>query len=208
MSKKEIIRLFLSIFLVFLLLTVIKLPVNAVDLHQWSIHRALYVNQKAIQYSRIFDSNDLMTHKQAYDRTNWIMKYAMELNYMYPQIHHRRVAKDFFAIVEVETKFINYRSLDNGLSFGVCSMKFDTAEWIAEQLDEPFNRYEIVSDVETQIKYAVWYYYYLLKFYDDRYSAMLGYNVGLGLDKNSEKWRNYFYAVIGRLAYYEYLWNR
>lgn len=194
----------ITICLLLFLSNVFNEKVKAFDLKDWMVHRALYVNDKAILHISILDNNDKMTYRQAVDRVGWLKKYSYELNYMYPDIHPKRVFKDIFALCEVETRFIKYASLDNGLSYGIMSMQTRTALEIADKLNVKFDKH----NTEQQIMFGVYYYYYLLKYYKgDRHTAILGYNVGMGLDTKAEKYRNYLFLIIGRLQYYESLWK-
>ena len=53
---------------------------------------------------------------------------------MYPNIHPRRIFKDFNAIIEYETHFVNYRNMDDGQSFGIAALTWKTAQAAADAL--------------------------------------------------------------------------
>ena len=204
MKRKILVVVILIILNIFLALLV-SIDVEADNLKDKMIDRAMMVNQKEVLYNPRLNATDVITYEQAYNRVDAIFYYAKKFNDMY-DIHPRRVTKDMYAIIEMETRFVNYRSLDNGLSFGVPSIQIRTAEWVANKLDEDFNLYETQSNTRKQVRYAVYYYYYLLQHYNDRYKAILGYNVGHNLP-DEQRWRNYFFNIIGRLHYYEQIWE-
>jgi hypothetical protein len=196
-----------------IILFAFAINVNAqeIDLHRWMTERSLEVNNWYCNLNSKLNESDKMTQKQAEDRANSIIKHANELNYMYPSIHPRRIAKDYFAIIEHETYFVNYSSLDQGQSLGLVAITRRTAEAAAEYFGDQFDRnnnndvLKLVKDTDRQIKYGIWYYYNLLnRYYDgDRLTALVGYNVGPGLKIDEPRFRNYYFNIRGRLNYYE-----
>lgn len=217
MNKTNLSLLILAI----LLLTTTILPSNAeaVNLHNFMTERSMDVNRWYCRYRSELTVDDAITLEQAQNRSGWIIKYAYDLNYLHPEIHPRRVAKDFFAIVELESHFVNYYDMDNGRSFGMTALTWQTAQAASDFFGDGLKLYgsskninhkELLrSDVEKQVKYGIWYYYKLLKRYynGDRLSAIVGYNVGPGLDVSQKKKREYFFKAIGRISYYEMLFK-
>jgi len=186
--------------------------------------RALDANHWYIYYRPELTKNNRMTEQQAHDRVKAILVAAHELNYMYPNIHPRRIFKDFNAIIEYETHFVNYRSMDDGQSFGVVALTWKTAQAAADALGYNLDLYRtrtvngvkkiyyseidrnfMRSNTDLQIKFGVWYYYKLLsKYYNgDRLVALTGYNVGPGLNPDTPRFRNYYFNILGRIIYYE-----
>jgi len=80
---------------------------------------------------------------------------------------------DIYAIIEHETRWVNYRYLDEGRGFGIGSMLYSTAQSL---IDEP--EYILQSDVGLQIKLTVKYYMKLLNHFSSRDFAIIGYNRG------------------------------
>lgn len=178
----------------------------------WMIERAKYVNKYEVRYKQQLALSDKITDQQALNRCLYIFNYAYNLNYMFPTIHPRQVVKDYFAIMEYETRFVNYYDLDGGQSVGVVAMKLTTARWIATIFDEQFYENEFRNNVKKQIKYGIWYYYHLLeqnwdevkpgtlnKLYKTRMASITEYNTGPGINPNLPRWRNYPYSIAGRI---------
>ncbi|MFW6029063.1 MAG: hypothetical protein ACOCRO_02285 [Halanaerobiales bacterium] len=194
--------------------------------------RALYVNHNYIYYSNV-DNNEVMTDTQVTNRVKWILKYAKELNYICPEFNWKRVAKDYFAIIEFESHFVNYWSMDDGRSTGITALMWSTAQGIADHFEDDFYFYEnkngkvvynyndriyLRENVWLQIKYGMYYYYERLK--DNlsevdknlpnymshvRRASWTEYNTGPGIDPNEERWRNYTFAIEGRISYHSTL---
>lgn len=196
-----------KIILMILVLIIFFSNINyANDLHSNMILRSLYVNEKAINYNSNLNINDLMTYEQSYNRTKWIIKYSREFNYMY-DIEWEYFSIIIFSIIETETKFVNYINLDSGNSFGICSMQISTTEDMANRLKDKFLLNLVKNDTQLQIKYGVYYLYYLMDYYNDIDTAIIGYNMGMNLNKDKEKYREYYFKVIGRVNYLKNKWN-
>lgn len=213
--SKENSLLLLILFLLLLILATFTATTGAVNLHNFMTERSMDVNRWYCTYRSELTVADALTLEQAEHRTGWIIQYADELNYMYPDIHPRRIAKDFFAIVELESHFVNYYDMDNGRSFGMTALTWGTAQAASDYFGDGLNLKNIHhkdllrADVEKQVKYGLWYYYKLLdKYYKgDRHSAIVGYNVGPSLDVSQSKKREYYFKAIGRISYYEMLFK-
>lgn len=175
------------------------------SLNEFMTERVLEINELRIKNDSKLDSNDRLKYKEAYHRVNSIIYYSKRFNDMY-FIHPGRVAKDLFAIPSYETSWVNYKKLDNGLSFGWISMRYDTAKWIADKNNWKYNKDRLLNNPYEQGKYLVWYYYYALdKFNGDRYKAIISYNVGLSRNLRDKRWRSYFFNVYGRIKYQDLL---
>lgn len=218
MSKVNFFLLFLALF--FLLSLVFVSPhAEAINLHNFMTERAMDVNRWYCIYRPELTESDALTLEEAEKRAGTIIDYSHRLNYIYPAIHPRRIAKDFFAIVELESHFVNYYDMDNGQSFGMTALTWNTAQAASDFFGDGLKIYGqnksnrdrdlLRGDIDKQVKYGIWYYYKLLKkYYDgDRFSAIVGYNVGPGLDVSQDKKREYFFKAIGRIYYYETLFK-
>jgi len=173
----------------------------AISFEQFAVERAMFINHKWCQHRPELNVSDSITEQQANTRVGAVVGWSEHLNYMYPSIHYKRVAKDMLSIVELETGFVNYDSyIDNGTSFGVFSMQWTTAKWIAEVNGWSYNRHLLVNDTTEQAKYAVWYYYYQLNRKGDRISAIMAYN-NPSINAEEERWRKYVMEVLGRIVY-------
>ena len=103
--------------LIILILFLVSFSVCGLDIKKYYIKRALEVNHWYIDWQSELDEDDYLTYEQAKNRVNLIFEKAKKLNYMYPDIHPIRVGKDFFPLIEFETKFVKYASMDDGKSF-------------------------------------------------------------------------------------------
>jgi hypothetical protein len=189
--------------------------INSMDFKEFAIKRAEYINHKCVKYHPKLNSNDVATNKQITDRINSLIYWSKYFNYIYPQVHFIRVIKDMMAIVEYETGWINWSSikqqgqrygiLDNGQSFGIWSLNWNTVYWIAEVNNWHLNETEISNNTHQQTKYAVWYFYHQLQNKGgDRLTAIIAYNTP-GVKTVEEKWRNYGFQIWGRIAYHDFL---
>ena len=220
----KIYKVFITIILILVIyysFNVKNASAKSIDLHQWMIKRAGEVNAWYCTLRPELTKADILSYEELYDRTKWIIQYAEELNYLYPEIHPRRIAKDFFAVVEFETHFVNYKNMDDGKSFGITALTWQTTQaaidFFGYKLDvyrkdsngkiyyNEYHRNLLRGNPELQIKFGIWYYYKLLSRYynGDRLVALTGYNVGPGLDVNGPRFRNYYFNIRGRLEYYE-----
>ena len=186
----------------------------------FAVERAMYINEKWCTFREELTMNNRITRKQAANRINAIKYWSKEFNHMY-DIDYKRVWKDITAIAELETGFVNWNSrikdgerygvLDNGKAFGVFSMLWETAYWIASinnwQLESREDEIKLILDPTEQAKYAVWYYYWLLKQKEDRLTVLVAYNQPT-VSPNEDRWRNYFMQVYGIVSYYEEMLSR
>lgn len=165
-------------------------------------------NKRKIMYSKKLNKNDLLNQNEIRDRVKWIIKYSKKFNYMLNDsklsyLNWYDITLDITAIIEYETSFVNYASLDNGKSFGLISMRKDTAKWISDKRgDELKSINYLINNEEKQIEYAVWYYYYALRKRRSRDKALISYNYGLYAKLNFDRYENYFFNVKGRADYY------
>jgi hypothetical protein len=201
LSKQEALTIALLVLLV-LIFTVVG---QTASFREFGIKRAMFINDKWVRNRPELDTADAMTFKQAQKRVDSIIEWSKKLNYMYPEVHYKRVAKDVFAIVELETGFVNYNNyIDNGTSFGVFSMQWSTAKGIANSRGWKYDRDLLAEDTNTQAKLAVYYYYHQLQQKKDRFTAIMSYN-NPSVDENKERWRKYVMEVLGRITYHSKL---
>jgi len=174
---------------------------EAMTFENFAVQRAVYINHKWCKYRPELTMGDAITEKQANTRVGAIIGWSERFNYMHPSVHYRRVAKDMLSLVELETGFVNYNNyIDDGTSFGVFSMQWTTAEWIADVNGWEYNRNLLINDTTEQAKYAIWYYYYQLQRKGDRISALMAYN-NPSIKADEERWRRYVMEVLGRIVY-------
>lgn len=224
MKKKQIIGILLIVLIIFFLITNLIYAQNYKDfnfnkwvqneqnakLYNYFTSRAEQSNSWYIDFQRNLDDKDKLTPKQRDNRVKWIFKYAYKLNYMAPKYHPRRIAKDYFWILEHEANFVNYWNTDDGQSFGVTQVTWRVTQAASDKFGDNFNIYKnknttgnlqydpklrkyynpnhrtyLRQNPEFQIKYGLWYAYKLMsKYYpEDRLTAWTGYNVGPGLNK-------------------------
>ncbi|MFW6311315.1 MAG: hypothetical protein ACOC1K_03675 [Nanoarchaeota archaeon] len=189
-----------KLIIVLILLLTLTITIQANNFEDFARDRMIYVSEK---YCTFHNGITAVTPKQAKERVESIEFWSKEFNDMY-DIDHRRVMKDILAIGEWETSYLNFESLDNGDSFGVFSLQWDTVEWIAEENNWEFNRTKLINETHLQAKYAVWYYYHQLQQKEDRYNAIIAYNYP-SVNGEEERWRKYFHGVLGVIAYHDKL---
>jgi len=179
-----------------------ELIISDERLISFMIDRANYMNKKAVSNRRLLRQSDLASDKEIRNRVHLIIDKSHKYNYMYPNIDYKRVALDYFAIVEHETAFINYQNLDNGLSGGIISMQFATAKIISRNMDMYYNKTKFINDMEYQISLGIIHYYDLLREFDgNRRDAWTAYNTGRNW-KIDNHWLDYTFQVGGRIDYY------
>lgn len=199
-----------AMFIILILLLLTSVTTQAMHesaLSEALIERALFVNRKMVIYQNDLNLNDAMTLKQVNERVNAIFKYAREYNHLYSDADYIRVAINVYSIVETETRFVNYISLDDGMSFGVSSIRWDTIEFIKKLLNENFennvqSRNKLRRNTDEQIRLMTYYYYYLLiRNNGDFNASAMQYNIGHNGIVEDHKWRNYTFLVKGRVDY-------
>jgi len=152
------------------------------------IERAYYVNVNQVRQDlSLIYPDDIAGDKEIARRVEWVHTYVEELNDT--EQKNKDIFIDIYSIIEHETRWVNYRILDDGLGFGVGSMLFTTAEKFT---DKP--HYELQSDVEFQIKLVVKYYMRLLNHFGCRDYTIVGYNRGYNFDLSPQSY-NYWHRV-------------
>ncbi|MFW6016217.1 MAG: hypothetical protein ACOCRK_07235 [bacterium] len=216
---------------VVLLLVLLTSSVNAMDYREFAIERFKKINYDWVQAKDNLSKNDLATDKQAENRIDSIIYWSRKFNHMYPDIPFQRVVKDAIEIMLFESRGVNYWSyydyetnkrsgeLDNGNSFGIWSMQWKNAYWIANKNDWNLHNREdeikLMKDTHKQTKYAIWFIYWLYQYMDQkanknisinqiRHAVISGYNLP-SINPNKERNRKYFFVVLGRIAYSESL---
>lgn len=203
------------VLLLVLLLFALTLSTQSLEedrLIQKQIEIAIHSNQKAVFYSSRLRESDAMTYEVARERVEAIHYASEKFNYLYPEISPRRVAKDLFAIIDLETRFVNYSFesgvLDRGRSGGFISMLESTAREIAQKNNWSYERTSFIGDPKTQLSYMAFLYYENLRFFNDRMKAILAYNRGInGTNPNEIRWEEYYFKVLGRIIYFDRLYQ-
>lgn len=169
------------------------------------IDRASFINEKAVYHrtnTTNLTKNSIASDREIRNRVQLILEKAYKYNYIYPDIDYKRVALDYFGIIEYETSFINYKSLDRGLSGGIISMQFATANMISDNMGMQFDKTKFINDMDYQISLGIIHYYDLLREFDgDRRDAWTAYNTGRNW-KIDNHWLDYTFQVGGRIDYY------
>jgi len=108
------------------------------------------------------------------------------------KLKNREVFIDIYSIIEHETRWVNYLYLDQGTSFGVASMQYNTAKEFTNK--QP---YELQSDTTKQVELAVLYYLHMYRYYNDREMAILAYNRGFNI--NQAVGNYHYYREVSRI---------
>lgn len=134
--------------------------------------------ETAQNFNEVYANNrgiETMTDKQARDRVHWLKFYSTKFR---TKIHPDRLWKDAFFIVMNETGFVNYESLDYGLSLGWISMRKSTIDMLNRLFgfyEVPY--YKIINSDKLQAKYIISYLAWLnLK--GNRHLSIIRYNKG------------------------------
>lgn len=216
--------------LLFILLFTIQ--VQALEgFREFAIDRFLQNNHSWVDSQSNLNEWDKATKQQATDRVDSLIYWSKEFNHMYPDIDYERVIKDSLEIMLHETRGVNYTSridsegnrsgvLDGGQSFGIWSMTWRTAYWIASvngwELNNRQDEIRLMQDTHMQTKYAVWLIYWLYQYMDMRtissgveldikdirYAVIDGYNLP-SVDPTKPRARDYFFIVYGRIKFQE-----
>ena len=141
-------------------------------------------------------SADALGDTEIEERLNLIKEYAAE--YELGQYYLEMVAT-----VVKETRFVNYEVLDDGKSFGWISMRWITAEELAEKYDINYNTRIDFYDNNIQAELLVLYFKESLVRFGDINKTIISYNVGRWANFRKYKYRSYFYEVKGITNYLE-----
>lgn len=208
--------------------------IQAVSFEEFAVNVMIKENHNWVKNREKLKEKDKITTKQAKGRIRGILYWTKHFNHMFPKVNSRRESKDIYEIMLHETRGVNYWSyykdinqdgekerygvLDNGDSFGIWSMQWDTAYWIAKinnwGLNNRNDEEELMNDTWKQTKYAVWYKYWVYNFMYNRalkkgvklninqlrYASIQGYNY-LDIDPTTERTRKYFFTVLGKITY-------
>ncbi|MFW5895409.1 MAG: hypothetical protein ACOCT9_01565 [archaeon] len=172
---------------------------------------ARIINNKKIKFNQNLSSKRA-TNEELSERIKWLGHYSKERN-SYDEAWYtpgkgynsKRLWKDVFSMVWVESWFINYKSHDQGAGFGYGGMQWSTAKDMAEVYDWDWEKEKsILKDFDhpqnnkLQAKYIVGYVYWMYEYYNqDRQKAIAGYNTGTGVE--DPDYNPYFLAVSGRI---------
>lgn len=108
---------------------------------------------------------------------------------------------DFVAIVIKETRFVNYKTLDDGLSFGWISMRWSTAEELANKYHIDYTNKNDFYSNNIQAELLVLYFKESLDRFGEINKSIVSYNVGRWANFRKYKYRSYFYEVKGITNY-------
>jgi len=190
-----------KIIIIISLLVLLSATVQASTFNKM-VERTIFYNHKFVSNSNRLTNQDKITRKQAYDRVNSLIYWSNYYSYMH-DIDSDKVALVIYSILEYETAWVNWRKLDNGLSFGVTSMRWTTAKGYCNKASVSMNN--ISKDTHKQIKIATYYFYSKLSKYDDINKAILSYNRGSG--DADRMYHEYVFKVLGRYNYLERKWK-
>ncbi|MCK8828431.1 transglycosylase SLT domain-containing protein [Natroniella acetigena] len=155
-------------------------------------------------------------HNNAYNTTVSLPKFRVE-EYTEEIIKWSNYYSDQFnvdidpllvaAILETETNFVSRSDYDQGRSIGISSMKIDTAEWIADQLNVDYNKWRKLDATDLGIKFAVYYLALASQLYDgDLNRIIISYNQGFtnaNSKHSDELFHRYLFQVLGRYNFYK-----
>ena len=165
------------------------------------VDRTMFYNRKFVNNDDRLDSWDKITREQAYNRVDSVIFWSNYYNYMY-DIEPIRVSLVMYSLIEHESAWVNWRKLDNGLSFGVGSMRWSTADYYANKIGLDIT--DISSNTRKQIRLSVYYFYDKLQKYKSVDKSILAYNRGSG-DAN-RIYHEYVFKILGRVNYLERKW--
>jgi len=192
----------LIMLLICVIIVILPSKVEGKSLQDVLVNRASFLSKLQVRWDRALESpQHRPTEGQIVNRVSSIMKYAKEFNHMAPELYWRDTVLDIYAIMAVETGFVNYRSLDKGDSFGTGSMQWETAKELLEGLSEAYARWELGSDTKLQIKLVVYNYYKKYNHFNSRELAIVSYNQGFSVDAETQRYEHYFFQVNGRVEY-------
>ena len=153
-----------------------EIKVEKLEVEKYLKFRAKLTNE---EYHENLHSDDVATNQQIKERVESVERYVnkhLDGDYRY--------LIDMYAIIEQETRWTNFYSLDNGLSFGVPSIQFST---IREMLDTNPTKLELRQNTDLQIEGAVLYYKKMLEYHGgDRDMAIIAYNRGYNIKSDPE----------------------
>lgn len=185
----------------FILLYSLSAEANGLQLQHKMIERAKYYNKLHVKWSRKLNRNDIATDEQIYDRINslmyWTDKYY-DNSYGYSETD---ILLTLYSMIELESGWVNYESLDRGRSFGIGSMRWKTAKIVADMLGEEYNQYKLSRNTHKQIQYIVYWFYYLLSRDKNIDKAIVSYNQGRSYGE--QRIEEYYFKVKGRKEYFE-----
>ena len=214
-----------------LLLGMLSINADAMNYKEFAVERVINQNHDWVDARSKLQERDKITVEQANTRIESIIYWSKKMNDNFPTISYKRVAKDLIEIMLHETRGVNYWSygykdnregvLDGGYSFGIFSIQWRTAYWIAGknnwELHDRNDEVRIMKNPREQTKYAVWYIYFLYNYMEDkainkyntkisinkiRHAVLQGWN-RLDINPVTERKRNYFYIVLGRITQQE-----
>ncbi len=192
-----------------IILLIFTANIQAINLQKWFTEEGMRLYIIKERHTEGLYRSVRPSEEEMNSRVHLRKEFAYKQNYVCNIVHPRRVWKDILVITAVESWFVNWKSLDNGKSFGTGSMQWSTCKWLAKNVyNWNWNKEKrlLASSDKLQAKYQVGYYYWLLNHYDgDRHRAIIGYNKHQ-VDSD-RRWENYFFQVYGRLKYYETIWN-
>ena len=195
----KIIKLILILILVFMVSIIMGFyyEANALDDNLVSYAQQMNKHEVTNPHNHL-DISNAISEEEMRERINSIKKYSQKYNYMYPSIDAEEVFISIFSTVIHETRFVNYRELDNGMSFGWISMRWDTAREMCRKYNIDYDyEYEFYNN-DMQGKMVVRYFYRSLqKFNGDINKSIIAYNRGIYTNFEEYKYRKYFYEVNG-----------
>lgn len=147
---------------------------SSFDYKDYLIRRAESVNENYVKNNSELSKKDTANKEQIEERVNAIFKYVDK--YMNGREDY---IIDIYSIIEHETKWVNFYSLDSGRSFGVPSIQFTT---IREVLGEDYSQSELRDNTYLQIEGAVLYYKCMYEHFGSRNMAIIAYNRGFNIN--------------------------
>lgn len=176
--------------------------VKAEDIFEFYHKEIKYINHLYVNNHARLSSSAKITDAQIDNRLFHLFRYSMTMEST--GIDPRRRFKDAVAIIVHETRFVNFRSVDDGLGFGWFSMQKTHIRTLDNYYGfETHDFNTILNSDKLQAKYVIANYEFLMRTYEDRFKAILGYNRGQAGVKGDLRCEEYFFEVLGLIAYYD-----
>jgi len=172
------------------------------EIKSYLYQRIEYINRIFVKYSYDLRPENALSLDEIENRVDSVFKYAEEYNHLYPDTDYRLVGLYVTALIEHETRFVNFRSLDDGISFGVPSIRWTTVDGLSNKYDVSYNRDDIISNTDLQIRFAVLYFYDNLSRFGCTEKAIISYNLGHNATLAQERTETYYFIVKGIVSYY------
>jgi len=175
---------------------------DAEDIFEFYHQEIKHINHLYVVNHARLSSQDEITDEELNNRLFHLFRYSMTMEST--GVDPRRRFKDVVAIIVHETRFVNFLSVDDGAGFGWFSMQKNHIKTLNNYFKFKNHSYNtILNSDKLQAKYVIANYEFLMQTYEDRFKAILGYNRGQAGVKGELRSEEYFFEVLGLIAYYD-----